>query len=393
MESVRRVLFAFLVFAAAAWLFASWRGGREEYGLLNLLRGEKPDAAAFTAPAAPKLDLEDVQVLAKLNDESAKLAATVLPAVVSVNTKTVIPGRQFRDPFWGRVYREQNRVFPGLGSGAIISKEGHVVTNYHVIDRVTEIQVTTNDKKQYAASVIGADRARDVALLKIESQRKDFPALTFANSEEVKVGQLVFAIGNPFGLSGTVTQGIISARDRLLSDGAMDYLQTDTVINPGNSGGPLVNIRGEIVGVNVAIYRGDQNVESWQGVGLAIPANEVKSIVDEVIRRVASGGVQRGPGFLGLTLSQDLVRIDASISAGGIGVLVEETVPGSAAAAAGLQTGDIITAFSGRRFRSQKELFAMIKAAGAGARVKLQVLRGDETLELEATLAAFPEQP
>lgn len=393
MEHLRRLVFALLVFALAAVLFGLWRGQRDDYGLLDLLKGKKPPAEAFTAPAAAQLKLDDVQVLAKLNEESAKLAAAVLPSVVSVNTKTVIPGRQFVDPFWGRVYRERARIFPGLGSGAIISKEGHVITNWHVIDRADDIQVTMNDKKTYAATVVNADRSRDVALLKIQSNRKDFPALVFANSDDAKVGQIVFAVGNPFGLSGTVTQGIISARDRFLSDDALDYLQTDTVINPGNSGGPLVNIRGEILGVNVAIYRGDQNVESWQGVGLAIPANEAKAIVDEFVKRAASGGgAAKGPGYLGLTVSRDLVRIDARVGAGTIGVLVEDVVAGSAAEIAGLEVGDIITKFNGRQFRSQEELFSLIKAAGAGTAVKIQVLRGDETLDLAAKLAPFPQR-
>ena len=391
MDHLRRILFALIVFFAAFYVFSTWRSGKEGYGLLNLLKGEKPGAENFTAPATPKLNLDDVQVLAKLSDESAKLAAAVLPCVVSVNTKTIIPGRRMWIPSYG-IVQGRSYVSPGLGSGAFISKEGHVVTNFHVIDGVSEVQVVTNDGKKFPARIVGANRERDIALLKVENGKTDFPTLPFANSDEAKVGQLVFAVGNPFGLTGTVTQGIISARDRHLSDGVLDYLQTDTVINPGNSGGPLVNIKGEIVGINVAIYQGEETSSTWQGVGLAIPSNEAKAVVDGIRAQTSSASTaQTGMGYLGLTLNAQLVRINPSFGAGAVGALVVEVSPASPAAAAGLQVDDLILDFAGRQFRSPDEVFAMIRQGRPGTQVKMTILRNGQTMTITATLGERPQ--
>jgi S1-C subfamily serine protease len=391
MDHFRRILFALIVFFAAFYVFATWRGGKEGYGLLNLLKGEKPPTQDFTAPAAPKLNLDDVQVLAKLSDESARLASAVLPCVVSVNTRTIIPGRRMWSPFFG-IVEGRSYVSPGLGSGAFISKEGHIVTNYHVIDGVTEVQVVTNEGKKFPARIIGANRERDIALLKVENGKSDFPALSFANSDDAKVGQLVFAVGNPFGLSGTVTQGIISARDRHLSDGALNYLQTDTVINPGNSGGPLVNIKGEIVGINVAIYQGEETSRTWQGVGLAIPSNEARAVVDAILAQASSASkMASGMGYLGLTLNDQLVRIDPSFGAGAIGALVIEVSPGSPAEEAGLLEDDLILDFGGRKFRSPDEVFAMIRQGQPGTKVKITVLRNGQPIVITATLGQRPQ--
>lgn len=400
METLRRLVFAITVFLVATLVFSIWRRGEEGYGLLNFLRGERPPAtaaagsseAAFTAPTAPKLDLGDVKVLSAMNDEFSKLSAAVLPSVVSVTTKTVRRGQTAWHPFFGLV-SGRAQIIPGLGSGAIISKEGHVVTNYHVIADVSEVIVTTNDNQQYPARVLGAHRERDIALLKIEGGKKDFPALAFANSDEARVGQLVFAVGNPFGLSGTVTQGIISARDRHLSDSQLDYLQTDTVINPGNSGGPLVNIFGQIIGINVAIYRGDENVRAWQGVGLAVPANDAKMVVD-AIRTQAKGGpaAVAGMGYLGLELNAEPVRVEASLGgAVTLGAYITDLDPQSPAARAGLVVGDVITALNGRTFRTPGDLLKLIRAFAPGTEVKLTIVRGGEPAEIPATIGQRPD--
>lgn len=395
MDTLRRLLFALAVFLVASAAFSLWRGGQPGYGLLNFLRGEKPgQETAFTTPAAPRLNLDDVKVLSLMNDEFARLGAAVLPSVVSVTTKTVRRGQTAWHPFFGLV-SGRPQVIPGLGSGAIISKEGHVVTNYHVIADVSEVMVTTNDNKKHPARILGAHRERDIALLKIESDRRDFPALTFANSDQAKVGQIVFAVGNPFGLSGTVTQGIISARDRHLSDSQMDYLQTDTVINPGNSGGPLVNIRGEIVGVNVAIYRGDENVRAWQGVGLAVPANDAKAVVDAVMQQSKGGGGQATPGagYLGLELSSDAVAIDARLGTSRVGAFVTDLDPSSPALAAGIVPGDVITALNGRPFATPRELLAAIRQLVPGQQADLTVFRDGRLVEVPVMVGQRPDAP
>ncbi len=397
MDALRRLIFALFVLTLAFALFGMWRAGSSDYGLLQLLRGEKPSSeAGFTAPEMPRLETGEVELLARLDAEYAKLAAAVLPAVVSVTTKTVRPGAYAWHPLYGLVGR-QARVEPGLGSGAIISKEGHVVTNYHVIERVNEIMITTQDKKTYPARILGASRQRDIALLLIESNRPDFPALTFADSDAVRVGQLVLAVGNPFGLNGTVTRGIISARDRHLNDSTLDYLQTDAVINPGNSGGPLVNVHGEILGINVAIYRGDENVRAWQGVGLAVPAKDVQAVVQAVLKMEAS--TQPGkpevkevvPGYLGIEVAAEPVRLDRALGlGGGVGALVADVVADSPARAAGIKPGDVIVAFGGRSLVSPQELLKQIRSLPAGEGVEVDIVRGSQKVTLTVRMGKRP---
>jgi len=392
METLRRLTFALLVFILATLAFAFWRQGKESYGLLNFLSAQSPNEEKFSPSSTSQLNLEDVKFLSVMNDEFSKLSAAVLPSVVSVNTKTLRQGQTAWHPFFGLV-SGRAQVIPGLGSGAIISKEGHVITNYHVIADVNEVLVTTNDNKQFPARILGASRERDIALLKIEGAKKDFPALAFANSDAAKVGQIVFAVGNPFGLSGTVTQGIISARDRHLSDSHLDYLQTDTVINPGNSGGPLVNIRGEMIGINVAIYRGDENVRAWQGVGLAVPANDAKSVIEAILAQNKAGKsstAATGMGYLGLVLSPDVVAIDSGLGTSLIGAYVTELDPQSPGAAGGLQPGDVITALNDANLISPRQLLDQIRAFTPGTTIKLTLLRNGQLAQLKVKIGQRP---
>lgn len=391
MDTLRRLIFAISIFVIATLVFSIWRRGQEGYGLLNLVRGESPALEKFTPASQPKLDLNDVKILSAMNDEFSKLSAAVLPSVVSVNTKTLRQGQTAWHPFFGLV-SGRPQVIPGLGSGAIISKEGHIITNYHVVADVSEVMVTTNDNKKYSARILGASRERDIALLKIEGTKKDFPTLTFANSDAAKVGQLVFAVGNPFGLSGTVTQGIISARDRHLSDSQLDYLQTDTVINPGNSGGPLVNIRGEIIGINVAIYRGDENVRAWQGIGLAVPANDAKGVIDAILSQLKAGtAAPSGMGYLGLELSSESVAIDPTLGTSEVGAYITDLDPQSPGIASGLAPGDVITAMNGKPFRTPRELLSQIRALPPGTQAKITLIRDGQILTLPVTIGQRPD--
>lgn len=393
MDTFRRLLFAITVFAVATLAFSLWRSGLSGYGLLNLVQGQPPGEETFTAPTTPELDLGDMRVLSAMNDEFAKLSAAVLPSVVSINTKTLRRGQTAWHPFFGLV-SGRPQVIPGLGSGAIISKEGHVITNYHVIADVSEVQVITNDNQKHNARILGASRERDIALLKIEGGKNNFPALSFADSDAAKVGQIVFAVGNPFGLSGTVTQGIISARDRHLSDSQMEYLQTDTVINPGNSGGPLVNIRGQMIGINVAIYRGDENVRAWQGVGLAVPANEAKGVIDAILAQTSKGATNAatGMGYLGLELSPETVAIDTGNSSPTIGAFITDLDTQSPSVVAGLAQGDVITDIHGRSFTSPRELLEIIRSLPPGTRTQVTIYRDNQLIKLPITIGARPDE-
>ena len=377
MSHLRRFFFALFVFGLALLLFGVIRSTRPGYGLFDLIRGKAPPSEAFTTPTAPKLSATDVAGLAQLDDEFAKVADAVLPSVVRINTSSL---RQHIVPFGPFTFQGPVEEAKGLGSGAIISKEGHIVTNYHVIEGAQQVEVTTNDKKTFKARVLGVAEHRDVALLKIESNRRDFPALAWADSDKVRVGQIVFAVGNPFGLNGTVTQGIISARDRLVSDARLDYLQTDTVINPGNSGGPLVNIRGEIVGINVSIYQANKSVGAWQGVGFSIPGNEAKQII-ESLRQLGSTqqDKRRSEGYLGLSLG--------SIS-GIKGAFVNLVLNDSPAAVAGLQPGDLIIEFNGEAVESPEQLRDAIRRATPNSVFKMKVARGNDLGEITGKIGS-----
>jgi S1-C subfamily serine protease len=392
MELARRVVFALIILAIAAGLYSYSRQDADRYGLPQLLKGEK-----VPEDTGARLDPNDARTLMQMNNAFAKLAETVLPSVVSIATRKVTPGQVTLHPLLGLV-AGRHQVIPGLGSGAIISKDGLVVTNYHVVADVSELSITTNDNQVFSAQVLGTDQERDIALLRIESERKDFPALSFGDSDKVKVGEIVFAVGNPFGLSGTVTQGIISARDRHLSDSQMDYLQTDTVINPGNSGGPLVDIQGKIIGVNVAIYRGDQNVHAWQGVGLSVPSNGVKMVVEAIQKAIEqreqalrSGKSMLGRGYLGIEVISDPIEIDEVWGTSATGALISRVDANSPAAVAGLKPGDVVTKFQGMSFRMPADLLQIIRTQPPGSVVKLEVIRNNRMREVPARLGERPD--
>lgn len=378
--------FVALALGAALWL-SPGDGG---YGLGDFLRRHAPPPSMLAAASVGKggaVSLTPRGVLEALDQAFSEVSEAVLPAVVSITTEKIQPGRAAWHPFFG-LMRGRAQAIPGLGSGAIISAKGLIVTNYHVIDGVNRVTVMTQDKRRFGARILGASRERDIALLQVEGAKTDFPFLKFADSDKARVGQIVFAVGNPFGLSGTVTQGIVSARDRHLDDSRMDYLQTDTVINPGNSGGPLVNLQGEIIGINVAIYRGDENVRAWQGVGLAVPANDAKWVVDSLQSQNAQNA-NAAAGYLGLRLVEPAL-VDRGLGAEASGALVAQIETGSPAQQAGLMEGDVIVEFNGRALRGPHDLLASIKRLSPGTSVRIGVVRGERALELEAVIGGLP---
>jgi S1-C subfamily serine protease len=356
-------------------VFGIVRSTRSGYGLLDLAKGNAPAPQVFTAPTAAKLNASDVSVLAQLDEEYAKVAAAVLPSVVRINTKALVSTYQMFGPF--RLPGGYG-VDEGIGSGAIVSKEGHIVTNYHVIKGANKVEVTTSDRKTFPATVIESNPDRDIALIKIDSPNNNFPALTYADSDKVRVGQIVFAVGNPFGLTGTVTQGIISARDRFVSNQTNDYFQTDTVINPGSSGGPLVNIRGEIVGINVSIYQANKAVNAWQGVGFTIPGNEVKQIVQSILLTTARRPAAKNVGSL------DLMTNTVQLSNGQIGAQILFVFPDSEGEHSGLRGGDIVMEYNGREVESAESLREAIEATPPNTPFTMKVARlnGFGTYEL-----------
>jgi S1-C subfamily serine protease len=260
------------------------------------------------------------------------------------------------------------------GSGVIVTPQGRVVTNHHVVDGAVEVKLVTRDQRRWSATVIGSDARTDLAILQIDAEGS-FPWLPWADSASVRVGQPVLAVGSPFDFQSTVTMGIVSATGRrgLSGSEVQDYLQTDTAVNPGNSGGPLVNLNGQIVGINTAIY--SQGPEQNSGVSFAIPASMARRLVAEL---EATGRVARSR----LGVEAEDVEVD-----GLRGAQVVLVVPSSPASAAGLRRGDVVVEVDGEPCPSADSLAQIVRARPIGARTRLKVMRGSEALEVVAIIA------
>lgn len=308
------------------------------------------------------------------------------PAIVSISVEGTQVSRQrvpemFKHFFGGSDEQLQERPFKGLGSGVIIdAKQGYVVTNNHVVDNADEITVKLTDGREFKAKKLGADEQSDIALLKIEPN--ELIAMPLADSDELRVGDFVVAIGNPFGLNQTVTSGIVSAlgRSGLNIGGYENFIQTDAAINRGNSGGALVSLRGELVGINTAIFGPNGgNV----GIGFAIPTNMMKNLVDQIIE---FGEVRRGLlGIMGQDIDSGLA--DAMNLNVNQGAFVSEVSAGSAAEKGGIKAGDIIVEIDGRSVVSFQELRAKVASRGAGAELELTILRKGKREKIDVILS------
>ena len=329
-----------------------------------------------------------------------QLAEMVRPSVVNIRTVKTIKGggpvfRQFqRDPwgekspfkeFFERFFGEDmQREFkqPSLGSGFIIDKEGFVVTNNHVIEDADQIKVKLKDQREFDAKIIGRDANTDIALLKIESG-DNLPVVKLGDSDALEVGQWVLAIGSPFGLEHTVTAGIVSAKGRVIGSGPYDdFIQTDASINPGNSGGPLLNLKGEVIGINTAI------VASGQGIGFAIPINLAKDII---VALKNEGEVTRG--WLGVAiqdLSSDMAEYYAIENKEG--VFVADVFEGDPADAAGIQRKDIILELNGEKIKTTRQLTAMIAKIPVGESARLKILRDGKEKTVQVVIGKRPEE-
>ena len=330
-------------------------------------------------PAQAQTTIRNSDDLAQLSSTYAQISRKVTPAVVNIQSESVVPGRVFRDPnddffggFSGRVLREPPQKSQSLGSGVIIDGSGLIVTNNHVIKNATRITVTLTDRRRFTAKLLGTDADADIAMLKIEGQ--NLPTLKWADSDKVSVGDIVLAIGSPFNLSSTVTQGIISAKGRsdLGISAYEDFLQTDAAINPGNSGGALVDINGDLVGINSAIL---SESGGNQGIGLAIPSNLARSLGAQL---AATGRVTRG--WLGVTV-QPLTGDIADQLGLQDGVLVSGVYPQSPAGSVPWsQNGtDVITKINGTAIDSPGELRNLIANAKPGASLNMEVWSDGKT--------------
>ena len=314
----------------------------------------------------------------------APMLETVLPSVVSIKVEGTAKMQNNMPEEFRRFFGypdSQSRTFSGLGSGVIIDAEkGYIVTNNHVIDNADKITVVLNDGHEYQAKLIGKDPQSDIALLKVDDAKK-LIAIKLADSDKARVGDYAVAIGNPFGIGQTVTSGIISAlaRSGLSMNGFENFIQTDASINQGNSGGALVNLNGELVGINTAIIApSGGNV----GIGFAIPSNMVKSLTSQLIEY---GEVKRGVlGIKGNELTSDIAKaFDLEVQKG---AFVSEVMDDSAAKDAGIKSGDVIISMDGKPVDSFAELRAKIATTGAGRTVKLGLIRDGKEISVEVKL-------
>jgi serine protease Do len=346
-----------------------------------------PQAAAPTAPVLP--------VQMPLNTGSfAGVAEVIKPAVININTvsKGGGPGggrtpfeEFFGEDFFKRFFGDTPDRIPqkSLGSGVIVDATGIALTNAHVVEKATEIEVITLDGSKHKAKVVGADKKTDLAVLKLDDGKGQFKFARLGDSDRMQVGDWVIAVGSPFGLQATVTAGIVSAKARNIGQGPFDdFIQTDAAINPGNSGGPLVNMQGEVIGINTAIVAGGS------GIGFAIPSNMAKKIYTEINSK---GRVTRG--WLGVSIQPLTQELAKSFNAKDTkGVLISDVIPDSPAAKAGLKPGDILLEFDGKKVEAPADLQRTVGLAQPGQDAKMKVWRDQSEKSVEVKIGEAPDE-
>jgi len=359
-------------------------------------------ACALLLPAGIQAQTPATSTARELSTAFRSVARQAVPAVVFITVEKTLESRNpsaLNNPFEGFGQDFFERFFggrlpqgqrprerqQGAGSGFIISPDGLILTNYHVVGEADRVTVKLNDGREFAAKTIGTDQPSDVAVIKIDA--KNLPVLPLGDSDTMEVGDWVIAAGNPFGLTESITVGVVSAkgRSRLGIADFEDFIQTDAAINPGNSGGPLINLQGEAIGVNTAIA---SQSGGYMGIGFAIPSNMVKAVKDQL---VTSGQVVRG--YLGIRI-QELTRalaqslhIDTPE-----GVLVADVSKGSPAAKAGLKRGDVILAFNGRPTSDPGQLRNIVAMSAPGTKVPVQILRDSKKREVAIELGELPHE-
>lgn len=382
-----------VVAIGAGGLAGSWataRTGRSPFG--------KVDPVAMFVSSG---DSEAIGRQVSFTNGFVPVARKVLPAVVNIASSKIVRSPDqgtsspfFADPFFrqffGDDFSQQFRVprqgrEHSLGSGIIVNADGYVLTNNHVVSGADDIKVSLGDKREFKGRIVGTDAKTDVAVVKIEG--KDLPVLTLGDSSEVQVGDFALAVGNPFGIGQTLTMGIISATGRggLGIEDYEDFLQTDAAINPGNSGGALVNVRGELIGLNTAIISGGGGGN--QGVGFAVPVNMAKAVMEQILK---NGKVLRGSiGVLIQPMTPELAK-SFGLTGQPRGALVANVTPGSPAERAGIKRGDVILDFNGAPISDSRDLSLKVSMMAPGTAVKLEVFRDRHEQEIPVTLAELP---
>ncbi len=324
----------------------------------------------------------------------AEAAKQAVPAVVHIFTSQEVKGARhpfMNDPifrhFFGDRFGEESQRRSGLGSGVVVSPEGYILTNFHVIDGADEIEVAHNDGRKYKARVVGSDPESDLAVLRIPADHK-LPVITFGSSDSLRVGDVVLAIGNPFGVGQTVTSGIVSAlgRSHLGINTFENFIQTDAAINPGNSGGALVDANGHLIGINTAIY--SQSGGSM-GIGFAIPVSLAKSIMEQIVK---TGGVTRG--WVGIEVQELTPDLAESFKLSGTdGALIAGVMRGSPADKAGIKPGDVLIQVGGKKVKDAQTMLDLIAALQPGSAARFTVKREGRDVALDITIGKRPRPP
>ncbi len=360
-------------------------------GNLNIIPAKPP--APETTAEKPVVQAAGIPY-GNLNEVFVKVAEKVKPAVVEVLTRAVVTapspfGDLFNDPFFRYFFRdfappERKEVVSGLGSGFIISPDGYVVTNYHVVKGAEKVTVKLSNGDEYEAKIVGTDEKTELALLKIDA--KGLPYLTWGDSSKIRVGEWVLAIGNPFGYEYTVTAGIISAKGRQLDLAEYsDFIQTDAAINRGNSGGPLVNLKGEVIGINTAIAITSNYAPVFSGIGFAIPSNIAKKVINDLKTK---GRVERG--YLGVYLQNVNEKIAKFLKLPvKHGALVTDVEKGSPADKAGLKRYDVIIKFNGEEIKNITQLKIKVVNTAPGTPVTLTIIRNGKEKEVKVVLGSL----
>jgi serine protease Do len=363
--------------------------------LLATVYFARHNRAHFAMAAGKALDGSDIEILEAQNKAYERVIKATAPAIVYIRTEQVIKAEQsplLKDPLFRQFFGNGVPQMPrelrqhSLGTGVLFDTNGYIITNNHVIDRASTMEIMLPDKRMFKAKLIGADSDLDIAVIKIDA--KNMPVVPLGDSSSLQVGDTVMAFGNPFGLNFTVTRGTVSAlgRSQFNIEPLQDFIQTDAPINPGNSGGALVNVRGEVVGINTAILSPGGEGGGSVGVGFAIPMNMAKRSVESLIR---TGKVTRG--YLGVTVGPVTSELAEQFKAPDTsGALVQDVTPGGPADKAGLKPGDVIRKFDGRTVNDSSDLPAMAASAPPGSAVSLEILRNGQTLEEKITVEQRP---
>jgi len=344
-------------------------------------------AATTTAPAATvSRRPAGVRHVESFHDAVAR----AMPAVVNVFTSKEVPARRsplLDDPLFRRFFGDQLNTEPqrasSLGSGVIVSPSGYILTNHHVVDSADEIEVALSDGKKMLAKVVGIDPETDLAVLRVNAE--GLPAIRFGRSESLQVGDPVLAIGNPFGVGQTVTSGIVSALGRGLHINTFEnFIQTDAAINPGNSGGALVDVNGDLVGINTAIY---SRSGGSMGIGFAIPVSTAKMVLDQIVKH---GAVTRG--WIGVEVQEITPAIAESFKLEAArGAIIAGVLRGGPADRAGVKPGDVLTAINGAPVSDPQVMLNLVAALRPGSHARMQLRREAKTIEVDVTIGRRPK--